>query len=307
MNEIILITGANAGLGKDAARQLALQKETKKIYLACRNLEKAKAAKTDLEKITGRSIFEIMIVDVSKPTSVRSAIADLKEPIDALIMNAGGMGGKIPEAKTPEGVTNIFAANVLGHVVMVDELLKAGKLKKVAMYASSEGVVGVKKMGMKRPTLNAYTVDEFASVIDGSFFGQKADGMEQYVYVKMAATLWISTMARKYPKIRFISMSPGATGGTNVMDDLPFFPRLMYKYIGFPILMPMMGMVHKIEKGAARYVKAISDESLVNGKFYASKADKLTGPVIIQDSIFPDLTNESFQDNASEAIHRFMN
>ena len=120
MNETIIITGANAGLGKDAARQLALKEETKKIYLACRNLEKAEAAKADLEKITGRSVFEIMIVDVSKPESVRSAVAKLKEPVDALIMNAGGMGGKNPEKITADGVTSIFAVNVLGHVAMVE-------------------------------------------------------------------------------------------------------------------------------------------------------------------------------------------
>ncbi|MFT4735570.1 MAG: NAD(P)-dependent dehydrogenase (short-subunit alcohol dehydrogenase family), partial [Arcticibacterium sp.] len=55
MNKSILITGANSGLGKDTARQLGLIKETEKIYLACRNELKAKAAKADLEKTTGRS------------------------------------------------------------------------------------------------------------------------------------------------------------------------------------------------------------------------------------------------------------
>ena len=44
-NRTIIITGANAGLGKDAARQLALNEETKKIYLACRSKDKAEAAK----------------------------------------------------------------------------------------------------------------------------------------------------------------------------------------------------------------------------------------------------------------------
>src|SRR5690606_29682612 len=90
MNKSILITGANGGLGKETARQLALIKETEKIYLACRNEIKAKAAKADLEKKTGRSIFEIVIVDVSKPTSVRKAVASLTEPVDAIVMNAGG-------------------------------------------------------------------------------------------------------------------------------------------------------------------------------------------------------------------------
>ena len=49
MNESILITGANIGLGKETARQLALKKETKKVILFCRNQAKAEEAKIDLE------------------------------------------------------------------------------------------------------------------------------------------------------------------------------------------------------------------------------------------------------------------
>ncbi|NQV14325.1 SDR family NAD(P)-dependent oxidoreductase [bacterium] len=305
MNEIILITGANAGLGKDAARQLAENPDTKKIYLACRNETKAKSAKAELELITGRNIFEIMIVDVSKPNSVRSAIANLEEPIDALIMNAGGMGGKKPGELTVDGVSTIFAANVLGHVIMVDELLKADKLKHVAMYASSEGVRGVKKMGIKKPEFKSHSVEEFISIFNGSNFVEKVNGNTLYAYIKYAATLWMSAMARKHPAVRFISMSPGATSGTEVTNNLPLFEKIMYKYIGFPILMPLMGMVHKLEKGAQRYVKAITDESLISGKFYASSDNKLTGPVTDQSNISPDLVNETYQDNAYEAIHRF--
>src|SRR5208282_3792023 len=37
----VLITGANAGIGKDVARQLALRPEMTRIYLACRNRERA--------------------------------------------------------------------------------------------------------------------------------------------------------------------------------------------------------------------------------------------------------------------------
>ena len=117
MNKSILITGANGGLGKESARQLAMLKETERIYLACRNQSKAQEAKQSLESSTGRSIFEIVIMDVSKPDSVRSAVAGLNEPVDALIMNAGGMGGKSPMEMTSSGVTSLFAANVLGHIL----------------------------------------------------------------------------------------------------------------------------------------------------------------------------------------------
>src|SRR3954452_7214813 len=43
-----LITGANTGLGKALARQLALREDFDRIYLGCRNPAKAELAKTEL-------------------------------------------------------------------------------------------------------------------------------------------------------------------------------------------------------------------------------------------------------------------
>jgi len=307
MNKSILITGANSGLGKESARQLAMINGTEKIYLACRNLSRAQEAKQSLEKSTGRSIFEIVIMDVSDPDSVRSAVKALNEPIDALIMNAGGMGGKNPLKVTSDGVTSLFANNLLGHVVLLNELIKAKKLNNVALYAGSEGARGVEQMGMGRPDLNTSSVDEFVKVIDGSYFGEEMDPMEVYGYVKYTAALWMSSEARKNPDIRFITMSPGFTSGTEVMNDLPPRKRFMFKYIMLPIVAPLKGMVHKLEKGAKRFVDGINNESLISGVFYASKANKLVGPVIDQSALFQDLKNTAFQDNANKAIHKFIN
>ena len=306
MNQIIMITGANAGIGKDTARQLALKKETEKIYLACRNPTKAAAAKKELEEASGRSIFEILIMDVSKPDSVRNAVKELNEPIDALIMNAGGMGGKTPEEITEDGVTTITATNLLGHVVLVDELLKEGKLKKVALYASSEAARGIDKMGMKRPNLKTSSADEFASVFDGTAYGDNFDPMQVYGAVKYGGTMWMASMARKTPEIKFISVSPGGTRGTEGFNDMPFLQRIFFKYIGMPIVMPLLGMSHSLEKGAQRFVDSISNIALQSGGFYASKEKVLTGALIDQSTIFKDLTNKQFQDNANEAIHRFI-
>ncbi len=43
-----LITGANAGIGKEVARQLALRPEFARIYLACQTASRATAAKAEL-------------------------------------------------------------------------------------------------------------------------------------------------------------------------------------------------------------------------------------------------------------------
>lgn len=307
MNKSILITGANVGLGKETARQLAGNKETEKIYLACRNKQKAEQAKSDLETQTGRSIFEVVILDITDPNSVKKAINSLSTPVDALVLNAGGMGGKNPEKMTESGMNFISATNLLGHTVLVDELLKAEKLKKRVVYVSSEAARGIPKMGMKRPALKTSSEDEFASILDGSYFKSKLDPSEAYGLVKYVGTLWTSSLARKHPSIDFVSISPGATKGTAVADNLPAMLKFMFKYVMFPVIMPLRGMVHSVEKGAARYVEALNNSDFKSGEFYASHEPKVTGPLVEQSSIFADLSNPVFQDNANKAIHRFVN
>jgi NAD(P)-dependent dehydrogenase (short-subunit alcohol dehydrogenase family) len=105
----VMITGANAGLGKE----IALREGAETIYLACRNEQKALLAKRELEASTGRSIFKIVQVDVADIASVRALLGSLQSPIDALIMIAGGAGGTAPMALTKDGVSYIFAQNVL--------------------------------------------------------------------------------------------------------------------------------------------------------------------------------------------------
>ena len=46
----MLITGANVGIGKDVARQLALRPEIGRVYLACRNKDRATTARADLRR-----------------------------------------------------------------------------------------------------------------------------------------------------------------------------------------------------------------------------------------------------------------
>jgi NAD(P)-dependent dehydrogenase (short-subunit alcohol dehydrogenase family) len=307
MNESILITGANIGLGKEVARQLALKKETKKVILFCRNQTKAEAAKKELEEQTKRKIFEIIIGDVSDANSVRKVVEKIKEPIDALILNAGGMVGKTAAKITPSGMNDLAATNILGHVILVEELIKHDKLKKAVLSVSAEAVPGVKMLGMKPVAMKTSSVDEFAAVLDGSYFGNKFDVTQAYGYVKYAATMWTLSMAKKYPNIKFVVMSPGNTKGTQAPNNLPPAMKFMLKYFMMPVVFPLIGgMVHKLEVDAKRFVDGISDERYKSDIFYASKEGKLSGDAVDQSTFYTDLKNTTFQDNADRAIHRFI-
>lgn len=73
-----------------------------------------------------------------------------------------------------------------------------------------------------------------------------------------------------------------------------------------PILFPALGIGHQLSDGARRRVEAVTDAALTSGVFYASAANKITGPVLDQASIAADLGDTTIQDNADEAIHRFI-
>ena len=298
----VLVTGANAGIGKDVARQLALRPEIARIYLACRNQDRATTAKAELEAATGRSIFDIILMDVADLSSVRAGLAAINGSLDALVMNAGGVGGKTPMHLTADGATYMFASNVLGHAALLEGLLTEDRLGEVAVFAGSESARGVPKLRMKRPSFVSTSADELATVIDGSYFAdRKADRNLAYGQVKYIGALWMAYLARQHPDRRFITVSPGNTSGTEGPNDLGLPLRLAARYV-----MPALGISHKLDVGARRLVDGVTDPTLASGVFYASAANTLIGPLVDQADIFPDLANPLFQDHANEAIHRFI-
>lgn len=296
-----LITGANAGLGKETAKQLAAKTETKKIYLGCRNRDKALMAQKELELETGKFIFEILDIDVSNLDSVSAAVEALPEPVDALVMNAGGAVGSTFHRINQDGVTEIFAVNLLGHTVLTEQLIAAEKLKKVAIYAGSEAARGVKEMAMKRPDFPSNSTQDFLDLSKGEIYGHKSDATVPYGPIKYMAALWMSAMARKYKNIRFVTMSPGATAGTDGFNTLSPVKRFVMK--GMMKMMLMIGKVHGVEVGAKRFVDAMLNESYKTGGFYASEKG-LTGSIGEQSKLFEDLANSKYQDNALAAIEK---
>lgn len=291
MIDSVLITGGNSGIGKECARQFALHSGVQKIYLGCRDPDRAIAAKSDLESVTGRSIYEIVHVDVSDLKSVRLAVESLPVPVDAIVMNAGGFFRDNADELTDDGVTQLIAVNVLGHVVFTEELLSVGKLTRVALYVGSASARGLKEMAVKPTNLQTHSVDEYATICDGTFFDGEKNFMQTYAAAKLLGALWISSLARQHSGIRCLTVCPGATSGTNIM--------------GGNSSSELEGQMHSVEKGARRIVEALFDDSYRSGAFFASNSGMI-GPVVEQGPIYPDLENTLFQDNANEALHRFI-
>ena len=230
----------------------------------------------------------------------------LPVPIDVLVMNAGGTGGKSPTALTASGATYLFAVNVLGHTVLLETLISEQKLTEVAIFAGSEAVRGVPKLRIPRPRFESNSTDELASVIDGSYFlNHRFTASLGYAQAKYIGALWMAAEARLHPELRLVTISPGSTTDTGAAQDMAAVQRFAYNKLLMGLIAPVLHLAHPLSTGAARHVATITDPSYRSGVFYASKANTLTGPVIDQAEIFPDLGNREYQEHAASAIHRF--
>ncbi|MGO4592773.1 SDR family NAD(P)-dependent oxidoreductase [Leifsonia sp. 2TAF2] len=303
----ILITGANSGIGKDVARQLAERPDYGRIYLASRDMTKGHAALEELRGLTGRDIFTVVPLDLRDLESVQRLTDQLPGPLNGVVLNAGGFGGPTPAALAPTGVTEMFAQNVLGHVVLLETLLSRGAVTDVAVLTGSEAALGSPRIGIAKPTFGDHSVDEFTSVIDGSWFSDRKYKVSlAYGQAKYLGALWMASLARQHPGLRLLTMSPGGTANTEGARDMGFLAKTFMNKVFYPVLAPTFGFAHPLPVGAARLVKAVSDPTLTSGAFYASAEGKLVGKIVDQGEFEPSLRDPLIQDHASEAIHTFV-
>ena len=89
--QTVIITGANTGLGLEAARHIT-RLDAEKVILAVRTTEKGETAKKSIEESTGRQgVVEVWSLDLSSYESVKQFAKKVEglERVDALVANAG--------------------------------------------------------------------------------------------------------------------------------------------------------------------------------------------------------------------------
>jgi NAD(P)-dependent dehydrogenase (short-subunit alcohol dehydrogenase family) len=118
-----LVTGANSGLGFEAARQLA-EIGYESIVLACRTEAKADQARAQLVELTGVDPFSTLEVDVAELGSSGDAAVELVrhgDGFDSVLLNAGMLPNSLD--RTNDGIEMCFAASLVGHHIITNTLL----------------------------------------------------------------------------------------------------------------------------------------------------------------------------------------
>jgi NAD(P)-dependent dehydrogenase (short-subunit alcohol dehydrogenase family) len=115
-----LITGANSGIGYQAALELA--RHGAHVLLGVRSREKGEAALARLGKEAPGASAEIALLDVASLASVRGFAESFAGPLDVLINNAGVMA--LPRREvTEDGFERQFGTNHLGHFALTGLLM----------------------------------------------------------------------------------------------------------------------------------------------------------------------------------------
>ena len=112
--KVVVITGANTGIGKETALQLSMRGA--KVYTGCRSLEKAEVAIKDILVKNPKADITSLKLDLSSLRSARQFADELKAKesvIDILINNASLMA--CPEWQTEDGFEMQFGTNYLGN------------------------------------------------------------------------------------------------------------------------------------------------------------------------------------------------
>lgn len=123
--KVIIVTGANSGIGKAASIQLA--ELGAHVVMMCRSKERGEQALQDVRSATNSDRLDLILVDMASQESVRQAVSEFlsrHSRLDVLIHNAANFDHrqKAP-VMTADGLENVFATNHVNIVLMTDLLL----------------------------------------------------------------------------------------------------------------------------------------------------------------------------------------
>ena len=122
--KVAMVTGANAGMGKEIALALAGKGAT--VVMVCRDAGRGEAARAEVRQRSGNPAVEMMIADLSSQRSIRSLVREFEshhEQLHVLVNNAGVI---LPRrVETADGLEAVLATNHLGPFLLTNLLLPA--------------------------------------------------------------------------------------------------------------------------------------------------------------------------------------
>ena len=211
--KVCIITGANSGIGKQAAIQIA--NSGAHVVIACRSEQRGLAALKDIKAAIRGGSAELKLLDMASQNSIKSFADDISRSfpkVDVLIHNAADFNIARKQAEySPDGIETVWAANHVGPVLLTELLmdqLKASVNGRV-ITISSKGLLV--KSGTK------------VVLIDPEFKLRKYSVTDAYYQSKRAQEMYTQYLARQ---LAGSSVTANCIRVTAVKIDISRYPDL---------------------------------------------------------------------------------
>lgn len=261
----VLITGANTGIGKETAVDLA--RRGARVILACRDMDRANKAAAEIKKRSGNDNVVVKKLDLASLQSVRQLAKDVlasEERLDVLINNAGVMS--CPKWQTEDGFEMQFGVNHLGHFLLTNCLLDL--LKK----SSPSRIVNVSSLAHERGQI----------YFDDINLDKDYNPWKSYRQSKLANVLFTRELAKRLhgTGVTTYSLHPGVIRtelGRHFWPQIPLWKRVIYT--------PLMFFIKSPKEGAQTTIYCAVEESLQNesGLYYSDCSPKTAAPQGLDD------------------------
>ncbi|KGO46913.1 Short-chain dehydrogenase/reductase SDR [Penicillium expansum] len=277
--KVVLVTGGNAGLGKETILQLAKHRPSR-IYMAARTESKAREAIESLQsQLSSPADIRFLALDLSSFKSIRAAADKFQsdsDRLDILILNAGTMGN--PPTTTEEGFEVQLGTNHIGHFLLTKLLLPTLK-KTIELQRVKEEV----------PDVRVVTVASAAHAVGPSTFEEitstpgllAASTWTRYGASKSANILFASELARRHPEILSVAVHPGA-----VDSGLYGHTKSLNSVMHYGIALAGSTFFRSVASGALNSLWAAGTqrENLINGAYYTPIGYRSGGTAPVQNA-----------------------
>jgi len=141
---VVMVTGANAGMGKEIVFALAGMGAT--VVMVCRDSGRGEAARREVQERSGSGDVELLVADLSSQQSIRNLVREFAASHDRLHVLVNNAGITQPRRiETADGLESVFATNHLGPFLLTNlilPLLTASAPSRVVTVASGAHIMG---------------------------------------------------------------------------------------------------------------------------------------------------------------------
>jgi NAD(P)-dependent dehydrogenase (short-subunit alcohol dehydrogenase family) len=261
----VIVTGANAGLGLECARDILLRNDSWHVVLAVRDVGRGAAAVAELG-VADRCT--VMACDLASLKSVRAFTeafgAAALPPLHGVVCNAGLQ--VLEPTLTVDGVEMTFGVNHLGHFALVAGLLDRLVAPARIVVVASGTHDPAKFTGMPDPSYTS--AEELAHPAADA----PAEGRRRYTTSKLCNVLFAYELDRRLGEgakgITVTAFDPGLMPGSALARDYPLAQRFVWRCIG-PVLR-LLPNVNSTRRSGSRLAALAVDPAFegVTGRYY---------------------------------------